>query len=251
MEDYERMLKEEAAIAKVKEEYARETMLSASRFGRWAILCAFVGKGALYLGLWHVGFVLLSGAIVLSAVALCSVIARIRRMGIGGSISGTVIDLLAIVVSVLLALGFIFSGLGAARERGKEVSEKSAEGVCKGNLHRLGLGMNMYKARHSGAWPEADKWCDEVMKGGFVEAKHFRCPDGGRDERCHYAMNSKARPYSRRRRVLLFESKGGWNQHGGAEMLSTERHGGRGCHILFNNGDLEFVGAERVESLRW
>jgi hypothetical protein len=180
------------------------------------------------------------------------VIARIRRMEVGGSISGTVIDLLAIVVSVLLALGFIFSELGAAHEHGKEVAEKAAQEECRESLVRLAGAMTMYKFKHNGAWPEPDKWCDELMKGDYVvKARHFRCPDGDADERCHYAMNSKARPYLRRRRVLLFESTGGWNQHGGAEILNTERHGGRGCHVLYNNNEVEFVPVERIDRLRW
>ena len=45
MEDYEQRLREEAAIAKVKEEHAHQTMLDAGHFGRYAILGAFVGKG--------------------------------------------------------------------------------------------------------------------------------------------------------------------------------------------------------------
>ena len=251
MEDYEKRLKEEAAIAKVKEEHARATMLEARYFGRYAILCAFMGKGLLYAGLERAGFGLLGGAIFLAVVASFSVIARIRRMGIGGGIGGTAIDLLAIIFSIVLSLGFIFSGLGEAREHGKEVVKESAEKACMANLHRLGFAMSMYYAQHDQEYPAADKWCEVLMKGGFAESKHFRCPAARDGQSCHYVMNSAAIPYARRRRVLLFESKGGWNQHGGPEMLSTENHGGRGCHIVFNNGDVEFVPAERLDRLRW
>lgn len=251
MEDYEKRLREEAAIAKVKEEHARQTILDAGHFGRYAILGAFAGKGLLYAGLERVGFGVLGGAILLAVVASFSVIARIKRMGIGGGIGGTAIDLLAILFSIVFSLGFIVSGLDEVREHGREVVRESEEKACMMNLHRLGFGMNMYNAQHDREYPAADKWCEVLMKGGFVESKHFRCPAARDGRACHYAMNSKAVPYSRRRRVLLFESKGGWNQHGGPEMLSTENHGGRGCHIAFNNGNVEFVPVERLDRLRW
>jgi hypothetical protein len=35
--------------------------------------------------------------------------------------------------------------------------------------------------------------------------------------------------------VLLFETKGGWNQYGGPELLSTKNHKGDGCHVLIND----------------
>lgn len=177
-------------------------------------------------------------------------IARIRRMGMGGGIGGRVIDLLAVVIIVLLGLAFIFAGR-AERERSRELEEMFAEKKCRAKLVRLSLDMDIYTLKHNGAWPEPDKWCDELMEGGSVEVENFRCPAGGEDEWCHYAMNLKARAYARKRRVLLFESKAGWNQHGGPEMLSTERHGGRGCNILFNNCQVEFVPVERLEKLRW
>lgn len=251
MEDYEQRLREEAAIAKVKAEHARQTMLEARYFGRYAILCAFVGKGLLYTGLERAGFGVLGVAIILAVAASFSVIARLKRMGLGGGLSGTAIDLLAIVFSIVFSLGFIASGLDEVREHGREVVRESQEGGCKANLHRLGLAMSMYYAQHDREYPAPDEWCEELMKGGFAESRHFRCPGGGGGRVCHYAMNSKARPYSRRRRVLLFETKGGWNQHGGPEMLGAENHGGRGCHIAFNNGDVEFVTVERFERLRW
>jgi len=51
--------------------------------------------------------------------------------------------------------------------------------------------------------------------------------------------------------VLLFETKGGWNQFGGPEILTTENHKGKGCNILFNDGSVEFVKPERLGELKW
>ena len=51
--------------------------------------------------------------------------------------------------------------------------------------------------------------------------------------------------------VLLFESTPGWNQIGGAELLTVDQHEGRGCNVLFCNGDVRFVKTEDVSALRW
>jgi len=68
---------------------------------------------------------------------------------------------------------------------------------------------------------------------------------------CSYAMNPNCRPNSPSDMVLLFETKGGWNQFGGREILTTENHGGKGCNILFNNGRVKFVKTERLDDLAW
>ena len=51
--------------------------------------------------------------------------------------------------------------------------------------------------------------------------------------------------------VLLFETKAGWNQFGGPELLTTEHHEGKGCNVLFNDGDVEFIKKEQVGELKW
>jgi len=42
-----------------------------------------------------------------------------------------------------------------------------------------------------------------------------------------------------------------WNQVGGPEILTTENHGGKGCHISFNDGHVEFVKTEELGQLKW
>jgi len=51
--------------------------------------------------------------------------------------------------------------------------------------------------------------------------------------------------------VLLFETRAGWNQFGGPELLAPENHQGDGCNILFNDMHVEFVETERFGELRW
>ncbi|HSV99683.1 MAG TPA: H-X9-DG-CTERM domain-containing protein [Sedimentisphaerales bacterium] len=64
-------------------------------------------------------------------------------------------------------------------------------------------------------------------------------------------MNPNAGPRQASDVVLLFESKPGWNQSGGAELLTTENHQGKGCNVLFTDGHVEFVKTEYLSELRW
>jgi len=50
---------------------------------------------------------------------------------------------------------------------------------------------------------------------------------------------------------LLFETKKGWNQHGGRELLTLENHKGEGCNVLFNDKSVRFIKAEDVNELKW
>jgi prepilin-type processing-associated H-X9-DG protein len=42
-----------------------------------------------------------------------------------------------------------------------------------------------------------------------------------------------------------------WNQVGGPDILTTEYHKGRGCHVLFADGSVRFVKTKRLDTLRW
>lgn len=42
-----------------------------------------------------------------------------------------------------------------------------------------------------------------------------------------------------------------WNQIGGKEILTTEYHAGKGCHVLFADGTVKFVKTKHLATLRW
>lgn len=48
---------------------------------------------------------------------------------------------------------------------------------------------------------------------------------------------------------LVYKNR--WNQVGGKEILTTEYHKGRGCHVLFTDGSVRFVKKEDLDTLRW
>ena len=72
-----------------------------------------------------------------------------------------------------------------------------------------------------------------------------------RKGRCYYAINPDCNPDSPPNTVLLFESKVGWNQFGGPELLTTENHNGKGCGVLFNDNHAEFIRMKYLDKLKW
>lgn len=123
--------------------------------------------------------------------------------------------------------------------------------ICGTNLARLGKSMSVYAGENDGKYPTANKWCDlliehvnDVIEGTFV------CPSAG-EGRCHYAMNPNCQPNSPPDMVLLFETKGGWNQFGGMELLTFGNHKPKGCHILLNDKSINFVRPKRLRELKW
>lgn len=164
---------------------------------------------------------------------------RVRKGGLRGAGIAT-------AAIVIVFLGGIF--LPAARH---EVEVRTRM-TCGKNLFNLGRTMRVYANDFDGKYPTADKWCDLLMKHGEGELteKSFRCP-ANKKERCSFAINPKCEPNSPEDVVLLFETKGGWNQFGGPELLAPQNHEGRGCNILFNDGHVYFENVKSIPKLNW
>ena len=122
--------------------------------------------------------------------------------------------------------------------------------VCQTNLSRLAKAIEAYSVDNDGKYPTTTKWCDLLVQNGYATEKLFRCP-GNKKDPCGYAMNANVEPNSPADVVLLFDAKGGWNQFGGLEELTVENHGGMGSNVLFNDGHVEFLKLEQIDSLKW
>ncbi len=126
---------------------------------------------------------------------------------------------------------------------------------CAANLRSLGRAMLIYAGDYDEQLPTADKWCDLLIEIGYISKdkkvieKWFKCP-ANKNGRCHYAINVISH-HSNLRKVLLFETKAGWNQVGGPELLSTDNHNGKGCNVLFNHNNVEFVKTQELANLKW
>lgn len=124
---------------------------------------------------------------------------------------------------------------------------------CAANLLSLGTCMLIYT---TGDYPmPRDKWCDLLIEFGnrrksiAVIDNLLKCP-ANKNGRCHYALNVSSSD-SNPRLVVLFETKPGWNQVGGPELLTTENHNGKGCNVLFNDLTVEFVKTQELAKLQW
>ncbi|MGD2095208.1 MAG: hypothetical protein PVH77_09410, partial [Phycisphaerales bacterium] len=79
----------------------------------------------------------------------------------------------------------------------------------------------------------------------------YRCPSSIEGE-CHYAMNSNCTTISPPDMVLLFETKAGWNQHGGPELFTFTNHDPKGGCVLLKDGTVKFIRTrEELNQLRW
>jgi prepilin-type processing-associated H-X9-DG protein len=124
--------------------------------------------------------------------------------------------------------------------------------VCGANLNTLGNAIKAYSSDNDGKYPAPDSWCDLLVEHTDVDERLFVCRSVEQG-RCHYAINPNCKPNSPVDIVLLFETKSGWNQFGGPEILTLENHKDirEGCNILFNDGHVEFVTIERLSKLKW
>ena len=149
----------------------------------------------------------------------------------------------AAVIAFLLIVAILWPGLIHLREYRRRIR-------CGENIEWLGKAMLISACYCDDKYPAPDKWCDLLVKYAEVTEEEFVCPSAG-EGRCHYAMNPNAKLTSPPDIVVLFETKGGWNQFGGPEILTFENHKGKGCNVLFNDLHVRFVKKEQLGELKW
>jgi len=128
---------------------------------------------------------------------------------------------------------------------------------CMNHLEQLRLRFVGLYHQNKG-YPAASRWCDEVVDALRNKGWHekqvmepFMCPARERGK-SHYAMNPKCKIDSPSDTVLLFETKAGWNQHGGPELFTFENHDPKGGSVLLNDGTVKFIRTEEeLKQLRW
>lgn len=95
-------------------------------------------------------------------------------------------------------------------------------------------------------YPSPEKWCDLILPYLGRNRKYILTSTKNR-----IAINPNAKPDSPDDVVLLFESTGGWNAHGQAELLASSSGGKMGCYIFFNNGEFKFILPNQAQELNW
>ena len=132
--------------------------------------------------------------------------------------------------------------------------ERAVLVVCNSNLKSLGLSFVLYADEFDGSLPSVESWCDAL--GKYMTPGLLICPgSNAKENQSSYAMNEyldgKKLAELPPNLVLLFESKPGWNKAGGPEILTTENHEGKGCNILFVDGNVKFIRADKISDLKW
>jgi hypothetical protein len=121
------------------------------------------------------------------------------------------------------------------------------------------LRQNDPSIRNKTLYPSPSEWCDDILRPypalgiseGHLNPKPHICPSAGEGKN-HYAMNPNCKPDSPPDMVLLFETKAGWNQHGGPGLFTLKNHDPRGGCILLNDGTVKFIRTnEELRQLRW
>ncbi len=155
---------------------------------------------------------------------------------------------LTVCAAILFGIGIFVSAHLLGGRHPKESARRVGHAA---NLRLLGVNLRLYADEHGGAYPPPEKWCDVLLEwsaGHLREA--LRYPRGER-EGCPYAMNPHAAGCGKPDVVLLFESRPGWNQAGGLELLTVEDHEDEGYNVLFINGTVRFIQADEVVGLNW
>jgi hypothetical protein len=165
-------------------------------------------------------------------------------------ISGAIVLMVAAIV--LLAIATLRPQLQKYRITGC----RGCGPVCGTNLSGLTKAIAIYVADFERGYPTPDKWCDLLVQGNYATKRQFVCPDArrkGDNGPSHYAINPNATPTSDPNVVLLFDTKPGWNQFGGPELLAIhEHHDGEEYNIAFVNGRVKvYVGKKQLGNLKW
>ena len=168
--------------------------------------------------------------------------------GNGLAIAGTVVSGAMLLMLPLMA-AMLLPALARAKARAQQIN-------CMNNLKQLGLGGMMYATDNKDHFPQADNWCDTMVK--YVgSTRVYLCPAGDPARRSHYAFNSNLSGLETKNvgspaeTVLFFEIEGGWNQSGGSDLVLRRPRHGPGVGIVFADGHVEFVRENRLGKLKW
>jgi prepilin-type processing-associated H-X9-DG protein len=206
------------------------------------VICPLNRAGTSQVGRVLLIFLVVSFELCMVVAFVLGIVGAITIRKNKGQLEGKGFAAAGIALPAVVALGFVILL--------PRMKSPAWQLMCGTNLSGLDSAMKIYANDLNHRYPSPNTWCDSLIQHGFVSEKQFVCRSGGKG-RCHYAMNPNCGPSSPGDTVLLFETKGGWNQYGGPEILTTENHKGKGCNILFNDGHVEFMPSNELSLLKW
>lgn len=125
--------------------------------------------------------------------------------------------------------------------------------TCNCHMIYLRKAVKNYAEQNEGKYPPPEKWCDLLYENTEGAEKIFcRTPGGSKEGAlCHYALNPQCRQDSPEGTVLFFEIKGGWNEFGGSDLITSENNYKRGWRVIMNGGRVEFIEPHELNKLLW
>jgi prepilin-type processing-associated H-X9-DG protein len=167
-----------------------------------------------------------------------------------GNRSENKLSFLRVFITVLVFFVVLFIYLVGPRPIPRERVYRFKCEVC---LKSLGVSFVLYADDFDGSLPSVESWCDVL--GKYMVPKNLICPGSNAKEgQSSYAMNEfvagKKLAELSPDLVLLFECMPGWNMAGGPEILTTEHHEGKCCNVLFADGHVKFIGADKISELK-
>lgn len=200
------------------------------------------------LGLFTCGITSLVGLVM-------GIVALVKVSRSGGQLSGKGLAIAGICTSALFLLmvpiyaALLLPALAQAKAKAQSIN-------CMNNVKQLSLGVMMYAQGGGNKFPTADQWCDAI-RPQVGSGKVFQCPADSQGSRSDYAFNENLselpmnKVANAARTVMIFESDGGWNQHGGRDLvLKHSRHAGR-IIVGFADGHVEVVSSSQLGGLVW
>ncbi len=195
----------------------------------------------------------------------------------------SVAEILVLVAVVLIAYLFLRPQINRPRPLPPRL-------VCGTNIRGIANALYVYASEdEQNQLPPGDKWCDLLIGRDYTSPKQFVCKSSGAVEgESSYAINKyladKSVGAAADDVVLVFETDFGvdpngrsepagnricykmrndlrppkrtvykyrWNLAGGAEMLSTRNHDGKGCNVGFVDAHVEWVEAADLPKLKF
>lgn len=199
------------------------------------------------LGLFTCGVTALIG-LILGIISFTKIKkSKGRLSGSGLAIAGIVVSAIFVLMLPLLA-AMMLPALAKAKAKAQTIH-------CVNNAKQIALGVIMYADANTNC-PAAATWCDAVLTEVGSE-RVFQCGAANKEGRSHYAYNANLDGFDLNKvkdpatTVLIFESAGGWNLSGGAELLLQNSRHNRKIVVGFVDGHVEQVNESDLSRLNW
>ena len=188
-------------------------------------------------------------SIIFGIVALVKISqSKGQLKGTGLAVTGIALPVV-LLPFVMLLMGILFPALARTRQLALRTH-------CAANLKQIAFMMQMYANENDDKFPTADRWCYLLIEHAGANRATFHCKASAAPANtCSYAMNKNIENFDTGNAphdmVAFFETRPGWNQTGGPELLTTNNHQGEGCNVLFIDGSVRFIKKKDLNKLKW